>query len=48
MLIAWLVIATLAGCCKVAVILQIICKAHLEKIHSSGTFEQNNVQFDYL
>jgi hypothetical protein len=26
-------------------ILQIICKAHLVKSHSAGTFEQNNVKF---
>ena len=29
-------------------ILQIICKAHLEKSHSAGTFEQNNANFDDL
>jgi hypothetical protein len=27
-------------------ILQIICKAHPEKCHSAGTFEQNNANLD--
>jgi hypothetical protein len=29
-------------------ILQIICKAHLKKSHSAGTFEQNNADLDDL
>jgi hypothetical protein len=29
-------------------ILQIICKADLEKSHSAGTFEQNNANFNNL